>query len=254
MPQPLTVTRSTLQAHLDQIAERLGAVVEIDAQIEIQVDWNVSPAVAALAGDGCERIARNRGRSSVLVAPIKQLGRGLWVWLSYREEWAYDRQVAGRQLFTFRSASITVHFGLRFDAYKPQIFRAEWAGWADWDGVNFSYQAGDAAHPHWQFDALESLSDSGAAERATLLREMLAADENREGVRDFVPQLPTDDVRDLVSHQQISRIHFASAAAWWKAPPHCGHAHSPKRVKDLQVWLSHSISYLHSELDRLETG
>lgn len=253
MPQPLTVTRATLETHLGQIAEILGAVVDIDAQIEIQVDWNVSPAVVALAGDGCERIARNRGRSGVQVAPVRQLGRGLWVWLSYREEWAYDRQVAGRQSFTFRSASMTVHFGLRFDEYKPQMFRAEWAGWADWDGVDFSYQAGDAAHPHWQFDALESLSDAGATERAALLREILA-DGDREGVRDFAPQLPTDDVRDLVSHQQLSRIHFASAAAWWKAPPHCDHTHSPERVRDLQVWLRRSLSYLHSELDRLEAG
>ncbi|HMN14341.1 MAG TPA: hypothetical protein PKD55_18650 [Bellilinea sp.] len=253
MPRPLTVTKASLETHLNQIAEILGTTVDIDAKIEIQVDWNLSPAVAALAGDGCERIERNRGRSGVQVAPIKHLGRGLWVWLSYREEWAYNRQIAGRQSFTFRSAAMTVHFGLRFDEYKPQMFRAEWAGWADWDGVDFSFQAGEAAHPHWQFDALESLSEAGASERAALLREMLA-DGDQGGVRDFVPQLPTDDVRDLVSNQQLSRIHFASAAAWWKAPPHCDHAHNPERVRDLQVWLRHSLSYLDSELDRLGAG
>lgn len=242
-----------MEAHLNQIAEVLGAVVDVDAQVEIQVDWNVSPAVAALAGDGCERIARNRGRAGVQVAPIKHLGRGLWVWLSYREEWSYDRQVAGRQSFTFRSASMTVHFGLKFDEYKPQMFRAEWAGWTDWGGNDLSYQAGNAAHPHWQFDALESLSEAGIDERAALLREILE-DEDRDEIQDFAPQLPEGDVRDLVSHQSLSRIHFTSAAAWWKAPPHCDHAHSPMRVKDIKIWLSGSLSYLSSELDRLKSG
>jgi hypothetical protein len=175
------------------------------------------------------------------------------VWLSYREEWDYDRPVGGRQVLMFRSASMTIHFGWKYDEYKPQMFRAEWAGWANWDGIDFSYQAGDAGHPHWQFDALESLSEAGATERAAMLREILA-DGDHEGVRDFVPQLPADDVRDLVSRQELSRVHFASAAAWWKAPPHCDHAHSPERVRDLQVWLHQSLSYLSSEFDRLKAG
>ncbi|MFC2252620.1 hypothetical protein ACETRX_23490 [Labrys portucalensis] len=148
---------------------------------------------------------------------------------------------------------MTIHFGWKFDKYKPQMFRAEWAGWANWDGIDLGYQAGDAAHPHWQFDALESLSEVGATERAAILRDILA-DSERGGVRDFVPQLPSNDVRDLVSQQQLSRIHFASAAAWWKASPHCDHAHSPERVKDLEVWLHQSLSYLSSELDRLQVA
>ncbi|MEP4164129.1 hypothetical protein [Maricaulis sp.] len=240
-----------MEAHFKLVAEILSELVDVHAQVDVEVNWSMSPAVAALAGEGCERISRNRGRAGVLVAPLKHLGQGLWAWLSYREEWSYGREIGGRKRFIFRSASMTVHFGWKFDAYKPQMFRAEWAGWADWGGAELGYQAGEAGHPHWQFDALESLSEEGASERAAMLRKILS-DGDHGGVRDFIPQLPTDDVRDLVSHQQLSRIHFASAAAWWKASPNCDHAHSPDRVKDLQVWLRQTISYLSSELDRLQ--
>ena len=253
MPQPLTVTRTSLENHFGRIAEILRARFDAEVQVGIHVDWDVSPVVAALIGDRCEWVPRNRGRGRVHVAPLKHLGRGLWVWLSYREEWAYGQRVGDRQKLTFRSASITIHFGLKFAEYKPQMFRAEWAGWANWHGVDFGYQAGGAGHPHWQFDALDSLSEADAAERAAKLRRLLA-DEDDGGVRDFVPQMPSADVRDLVSHQELSRIHFASAAAWWKVPPHCEHTHNPERVKDIQVWLLQTLLYLSSELDRLRVG
>jgi len=253
LPEPLNITKPSLEKHFEEIAGILGEFVDIEASVDVEVDLDVSPVVAAMAGDGCERILRNRGRARVPVAPFKSLGSDLWAWLSYREEWVHERPVAGKRTFTFQSASMTVHFGCKFDNFKPQMFRAEWAGWAKWDGVDFSYQAGDAGHPHWQFDALESLSEQGASERADLLREMLA-DEDRGEVRDFAPQLHSDEVRDLVSQQQLNRIHFASAAAWWKTPPHSDHAHSPKSVKDLKIWLRQSLSYLSTELDRLQSA
>ena len=88
----------------------------------------------------CEPVQRNRG-ARVQVAPLLQLEQGLWVWLSYREEWANERPVGGRRRFSFRAGSITVHFGWKQDLFKPQMFRAEWAGWAKWDNREYGFQA-----------------------------------------------------------------------------------------------------------------
>lgn len=249
MPEPLRARQSQLEAHFVRVQEILSAAVDIDSKIQVQVDWDVSPAVAALAGDGCERILRNRGRR-VQVAPLTLLDQGLWAWLGYREEWDHDRPVGGRRQFSFRSAGMTIHFGWKLDEFKPQILRAEWAGWAKWNGADHSFQAEDAGHPHWQFDALDSLPNGEAAERAAMLREIIEG--NIDGaVRDFTPQLPENDVREIIAAQKLSRMHFASAAAWWKASPNDQHAHCPGRVHDLQTWLQRSLRYLVQELDRL---
>jgi hypothetical protein len=146
-----------------------------------------------------------------------------------------------------------VHFGWKNDLFKPQMFRAEWAGWADWGGNSYGFQAANAGHPHWQFDALESLPDAHAAERATMLRDLLSEAVEPE-VRDFSPQLASSDVRDVVTAQKISRIHFASAAAWWKPAPHDEHAHGPVTARDVESWVQRSLEYLNTELERLQAG
>ena len=251
MPEPLRATQAKLEAHFAQVAEILGAAVDLEAEIQVEVDWDASPTVAALAGNGCERISRNMGRQ-VQVAPLRLLRQGLWAWLSYREQWDHDHPIGGRRRFSFRSAGITVHFGWKFDEFKPQMFRAEWAGWAKWNGADHSFQAAAAGHPHWQFDALDSLPNEEAAERAAMLREIIEGDMGG-AVRDFAPQLPDEDIRDIVTSQKLSRMHFASAAAWWKAPPNDQHAHGPERVLDLQTWLRRSLWYLALELGRLST-
>jgi hypothetical protein len=249
VPEPLSATQTQLEGHFAQVAEILNAAIDLEAEIQIQVDSDVSPAVAALAGNGCERISRNMGRR-VQVAPLRLLHQGLWAWLSYREQWDHDRPVGGRRRFSFRSAGITIHFGWKFDEFKPQMFRAEWAGWAKWDGADHSFQGAGAGHPHWQFDALDSLPNEAASERAAMLREIIEGDIGSV-VRDFAPQLPEDDIRDIIATQKLSRIHFASAAAWWKTPPNDQHAHCPERVHDLQAWLQRSLGYLVLELGRL---
>jgi hypothetical protein len=130
------------------------------------------------------------------------------------------------------------------------MFRAEWAGWAKWNRTDYSFQAADAGHPHWQLDALESLSDDDLAERAEKLLSQLKAESDPE-VREFSPQLPHSDVRDMVIAQKLSRIHFASAAAWWKSAPHDEHAHGPKGLVEVENWVRRSLDYVKLELKRL---
>lgn len=245
--EPLAATEGRLQQHFQQIASILRQMLAT-TKISVFPDWNVSPLVAGLVGESCELVHRNRGQRAQ-VAPFVQLQQSLWAWLSYREEWDTLPSAGATRRYSFRSLSLTVHFGQQFEAFKPQIFRIEWAGWAKWDGAAYGFQASDAGHPHWQFDALESFPDRDANERIEMLREILAGEQ--ETVKEFQPSLPQGDARDLVKSRQLSRMHFPSAAAWWKLPPYNKHAHSPGDVRELQVWLQQSLAYVATELSRL---
>ena len=200
-------------------------------------------------GSECEFIPRNLGRR-VHVAPLLDLGKGLWVWLGYREEWDEERRIRNIRRFSFRSVGLSIFIGPRNNEIKPQVFRAEWAGWARWDGSDYSFQATNAAHPHWQFDALDSLPDDDLSQRSAQLLRRLSAEAEPE-IHEFTPQLSEADVRDIVTTQKLSRIHFASAAAWWKSPPHDGHVHSPNNPVDVENWVQHSLDYIKLEFDRL---
>jgi hypothetical protein len=49
----------------------------------------------------------------------------------------------------------------------------------------------------------------------------------------------------------MSRMHFASAAAWWKNSPQDAHAHTPETAQHIQEWLRGTLSYIAQELRRL---
>lgn len=189
------------------------------------------------------------------MAPLLRLTGGMWAWLGYQEEWGFQQRVAGTRALTFRSLSMTVHFGWKDDLIKPQIFRAEWAGFAPWAGKVSGFQGKNAGHPHWQFDVLESLSseahDQHAKELLLLLRD---EDDDTEGeVKEFEPVADREVITDIIRAQKLSKIHFASAAPWWKAPPLGDHAHTPENVQQAQLWVSKTLAYLKEELSRLQT-
>ena len=249
MPVPLIATQSELEMHFRQTGVIMAAAVETSVKVGVDVDWALPNIVGGLNGAGCEFIPRNRGLR-VPVAPMLHLQQGLWAWLGYQEEWDEGRRNRKIRRFSFRSVGLTIHFGWKNDTFKPQMFRAEWAGWAKWRGIDYSFQAADAGHPHWQFDALDSLLDDDHAERAAVLRSLLKAEPEPE-VHDFSPQLPNTDVRDIVTAQKLSQFHFASAAAWWKAAPHNEHAHGPADLADVENWVQCSLDYVRLELQRL---
>ena len=228
--------------HFKQSGSILASTVHISAKLKVEAEFVHPRVIGGLYGSGCELIPRNRGRR-VPVAPLLHLGQGLWVWLGYHEEWDEEWPRHRIHRYSFRSVALSIHFGLRSNAFKPQMFRAEWAGWARWGGSGYSFQATNAGHPHWQFDALDSLPDANLLQRAKQLLGRLKADPEHE-VREFSPQLSYPDVRDFVTAQKISRIHFASAAAWWKSPPHGDHVHGPTNLSDIQNWVQHSLNYI----------
>jgi hypothetical protein len=224
----------------------------IPARAKLDANWSVVPIVAGLVGEGCEITSRNRG-SDVSVAPMLLLESGLWAWLGYREEWDSEPPAGRVRRFSFRSAALTIHFGYRNHRHKPQMFRAEWAGWARWNETEYGYQAGDAAHPHWQFDALESLKRDETAQRAATFLAVLRSEEEQTTPREFTPQaLTRDEVGELIGAQELSRVHFASAAAWWKSPPENAHVHAPSSVREIQAWVHETVAYIHRELVRLQ--
>ena len=178
------------------------------------------------------------------------MDKGLWAWIGYREEWDHERTSGSARRFSFRAAGVTVYFGRKNDVYKPQILRAEWAGWAKWSGSDYDFQGEDAGHPHWQFDAMESLSDVRVNDRVATLRKVIS-DGDDENVVEFSPQLDSTDAENVIAAKKYSRLHLASAAAWWKSAPHNLHAHCPDKLSDVESWLRHSITYLSGELRRL---
>ena len=250
--EPLLASAADLQRHFSAVARVLNKAVDVSAIARLGFSPDTDPAIAGLEGEGCELVARNRG-GRTQVAPLVELERELWAWLGYREEWAHEPGRGGRR-YSFRSLSLTIHFGARGDLFKPQMFRAEWSGWARWGIDNrYGFQAGDAGHPHWQFDALDSLTDQEAMDRAVQLRQEIRSGP-REGPREFGAPRPESDMRDIVTSKPLSRVHFASAAAWWKPPPQNGHAHQPARLFDLEVWVDHALSYMRVELGRLQAA
>ena len=248
MAVALIVNESKLQKHFKQSGEILASAVHRSAQLQVEADFVNSGAIGGLYGPGCERIPRNRG-GSIPVAPLLCLGQGLWVWLGYHEEWDGERPNRRIRRYSFRSVGLSIHFGLRNNVLKPQMFRAEWAGWARWGRGDYGFQAGNAGHPHWQFDALDSFPDNNVSERAAQLVSRL---NDRTEIREFGRQLEdVVDVRDFVRAQKLSRIHFASAAAWWKASPHDEHVHGPANLTDIENWVRGSLDYIKVEMERL---
>ena len=207
MRKRLVVTQPTLLRHFRECGTILASFVDPSAQPQVEPEFAQTRVIGGLRGSGCERIPRNRG-ARVPIAPLVHLGRGLWAWLGYHEEWDGGAKSRGSQ-YEFRTVGIAVHFGLRNSEFKPQMFRAEWPGWARWNGLDYGVQAPDAGHPHWHFDALESLPDDSLPERAEQLLRRLKSEPQTE-IRDFGSRLSDFEVRDFVSAQKVSRMHFAS--------------------------------------------
>lgn len=250
MSKPLIIPQSSLVTHFGMIGESIDSHVDSSAHVKMFPEWDILPLIAGLVGDGCERVVRNRG-ANVQAAPMMNLGAGLWAWISYREEWDSEPPSRAIKRFSFRASSLTVYFGYRNSLHKPQMFRAEWAGFAKWSGAAYSYQANDAAHPHWQFDALESLTKNDVKDRADELLSILKGEEDAEVAKEFSPSVTLEDVSELVSNKEIGRLHFASAAPWWRNEPDDAHAYAPQSPTEIQLWLSKTLNYLSSELSRL---
>ena len=219
MPEPLTLSEREIRQHVGEIEASIQSVVDGHVELDTQ-GWDVGPFVTAiLIGQDCERVSRSRGPDA-FVAPILDLGKELWAWLGLQEEWTKEAS-RKRRRFSFRSIALTVHFGYKYEATKPQMFRAEWSGWSKWNGSQYGFQGGDVGHPHWQFDALESLLADSELVRAKGDLKQLRDNYVAVGVREFGEDRvgTAASVPDAIRSRKLSRIHFPSAAGWWMKAP-----------------------------------
>ena len=245
MATPLEVKEALVSQHFAAVGGILKSHVAGNSDAKLRINPNQSPLVASLGDTENEYAERSRGPRTP-VARTLPLGNGLWAWISYREEWDSARRQAGRvKRFSFRSAGLTIHFGYRYNPFKPQMFRAEWTT----EGA--SEQSGDhLANPHWHFDALESLKRDETVQRAAEIRANLRMEEGEYLPRSFSPHMAQNDVYDVVSVQKLSKLHFASAACWWKSDS-APHFQGPAKARDIQAWVKGTLEHLAGELRRL---
>ena len=251
MTVALVEPESRLRSHFKAQEELINTALADKEYVNLMENWDVTPIVAGLGGVGCEFTTRNRG-PDVQVAPLVLLDSGLWAWLGFREEWDVERSAGKSNRFSFRSVGFTIHFGYKNLRHKPQMFRAEWAGWSRWNGSSCGHQADGAGHPHWQFDALESISADDTEDRAETYLSILRKEAEEIAPRDFVPEsLGREEISDLVGMKKVSRMHFASAASWWKVAGQDSHIHAPASIKEVESWAGETLRYLVRELARL---
>jgi hypothetical protein len=180
------------------------------------------------------------------VAPLTQIGRGpLRSWLGFHEVW----EEKSSNTFAFHHVSLTVYLGYKGYSPKPQIFRSEWPGIRNWSSVEIGFQSPGAGHPHWQFDAIQTISDADSAQK---VRSLAKLREEETVVEDFNSAEGIDAISDL-KQLALDRIHFASAAPWWLPnvdKPYGLHMNAPRDSGALTRWTVQCVAYLRQELAR----
>ena len=250
--KPLVLSEKRLSQHFAAVEAIINGVVSTDVTARVVPDWGVTPLAAGLVGKGCEIVSRNRGPDAY-VAPLLCYDEGIWAWLGFYQEWASERPAGKTRRYSYRSTGLTIHFGFRNVLHKPQMLRAEWAGWARWDGQSYDQQAGNAGHPHWQFDGVGSLRPGDSEQQVREYLERLSGEARIVEPKAFSPQgIKASDINEIVGAKDFSRLHLASVAAWWRRAPGDVHAHSPSSASDVETWVKKTIEYTVGELDRLQ--
>jgi hypothetical protein len=215
------------------------------ASLQFHPEFALETAVSELQGAATETTqARNWGRSTQ-VAKLCDFGGCGNAWLSLRERWNFAETRGGRRFYAFESAGITVFAGEAGQIDKAQILRAEWAGFTD-RGSGASFQAGNAAHPHWQIDLFETLR--GESHDVVLFGE-------QPTVRAFAASQTSLGFKEKLQLAPFERFHFASAAHWWQREGEgCDHQHAPADTDEISRWVLGSIGYVREQLSVVARG
>jgi hypothetical protein len=199
---------------------------------------------ASFFGHACEPARRERGRSANVV-PLATMRRGsLKFWLGFQEAW---ENTSGKS-YSFHHVSLTVYLGYEGELSKPQIFRSEWPGIRRWHDEQIGFQSPGAGHPHWQFDALRSIQDIDSKNKETSFARLLDSDTTIE----FSPSTISNDILLAARGVSLEKMHFASAAPWWKNEG-AGrelHMNAPENAESIFRWILASVSYIQQEIKR----
>jgi len=148
---------------------------------------------------------------------------------------------------------MTVFQGDAGVAGKAQLFRAEWAGLAQWARGAIGWQSPGAAHPHGQFDArAEAKSEE---ENAKLIKEIEEEIQRADDIpEDFSGAFDAESLAN--SSGAWTGMHFASASRWNELPwtgdmaDVTPHASSPSCPAEIRRWIVAVICYIRNELQR----
>lgn len=242
----LTISAAALQRRWISLSDQLRTEMQFSlGDLSIVPEYVANRVTAGFFGRVCEYAERNLGRPSP-VAPLTQIGRGsLRSWLGFHEMW---EQKSGNT-FIFHHVSLTVHLGYEGYLSKPQIFRSEWPGVRSWSSAEIGFQSPGAGHPHWQFDAIRTISDADRAQKERSLAKL----REESAVEEFNSGEVADDAISIVKRMALERIHFASAAPWWLPNanrPYGVHMNAPPDPGALTRWTVQCVAYLRQELAR----
>jgi hypothetical protein len=104
-------------------------------------------------------------------------------------------------------------------------------------------------HPHWQFDAIRTISDAVNAQKERSLAKL----REESTVKEFNSGEVAIDAISDVKRVALDRIHFASAAPWWLPNadrPYGLHMNAPPDPDALTKWIVQCVAYLRQELAR----
>ena len=241
----LTISAAALQRRWISLSDQLRAEMQFSlSDLRVAPEYVANRVTAGFFGRVCEYAERNLG-SPAPVAPLTQIGRGpLRSWLGFHEMW----EQKSTNTFIFHHVSLTVHLGYEGYSPKPQIFRSEWPGIRNWSSAGIGFQSPGAGHPHWQFDAIRTISDADKTQKERSLAKL----REETAVEDFNSGEVTDAISD-VKRMALDRIHFASAAPWWLPSAHRPyglHMNAPLDSGALTRWTVQCVAYLRQELAR----
>lgn len=252
----LEVRRSTIEAHWDRLSVEFQELFAGSGRdFTISREWTSDGGGAGLTGSVAEFASRNRGgRTPILPLFPENLDR-LPYWISWLEEW----DIVRGNKFRFRSTNLTFFCGAAGDGSKMQLFRAEWPGVADWGNGEIGWQAPGAGHPHWQFDAAESISDINI--RRQRVHRLMAVLGSEDSPEEFGEQF-VDDLSEYaephISDMRWARLHFACQANWpqsgWNGDINATeiHAHAPASADEIRRWICSVVIYVRHELRKID--
>lgn len=245
-PAPLLKTKGELETRSKIVASELAKLLATSSNsLQFHPEFASETAVSELQGTATEMTqARNRGRPTQVAKLCDFAGCG-HAWISLRERWNFAGHRGGRPFYAFESAGITVFAGEVGQIDKAQILRAEWAGFAD-RGSGESFQAGSAAHPHWQIDLFETFRDAP--------KDVVRFGE-QPAVRPFSAVSSTLGLKEKLQLAPFERFHFASAAHWWQREGEgCDHQHTPNDTDEISRWIIGSAGYVREQLEIVARG
>jgi hypothetical protein len=117
----LAVSYRNALTHVSSLEQIVRKQTGLGTGVRLDADWDQENVAISLIGPSCEPTRRNRG-GLTHVAPLIRITKGVWAWLGLYEEWRFNRQVAGSRTYAFRSLSMTIHFGSKFDMLKLKCF------------------------------------------------------------------------------------------------------------------------------------